>query len=171
MTDTLWAPWRMDFIEGKTTKEAGCVFCNAAHAPEEESRERLLLDRSEDALILLNRYPYVNAHLLVMPTAHVSSPKELTAHQWERLSVVLRQSLLTLCRVLAPTGCNMGMNLGSAAGAGIADHIHWHIVPRWVGDNNFMPVVGLTRVMPQHLEETYDRLKPAFQGVASYSSK
>ncbi len=170
MEQIIWAPWRMDFIEGKTEREAGCVFCNASRAPEAQERERLILDRSEHALILLNRYPYVNAHLLVIPTAHVSSPGDLSPNQWKRLSGVLRQSLLTLKGVLNPNGCNMGMNLGSAAGAGIEDHIHWHIVPRWIGDNNFMPVVGLTRVMPQHLLETYDRLKSAFTGVASCGS-
>ncbi len=165
MEEIIWAPWRMEFIEGKHPKEEGCVFCNAAAAPREQWAQRLILARSKSVLVIMNRFPYVNAHLLVMPLAHVSTPEALSDEIYTDVALVLRRCLTALRTTLSPAGFNMGMNLGRTAGAGIEDHIHWHIVPRWNGDNNFMPVIGSTRCMPQHLDETYARLLPAFDGI------
>ncbi|MBU1239921.1 HIT domain-containing protein [Myxococcota bacterium] len=167
MEEIIWAPWRMEFIEGKQPGEEGCVFCNAASAPTGEWENRLILDRSESVLVIMNRFPYVNAHLLVMPLLHVSSPEDLPEAVYTELSLVLRRCLSALQSTMNPAGFNMGMNLGRAAGAGIEDHIHWHIVPRWNGDNNFMPVIGATRCMPQHLMETYNQLRKTFAGICT----
>jgi ATP adenylyltransferase len=155
--DVLWAPWRMAYIGGK--RAASCIFCAAL---EGDPRERLLLGATTASLVLLNRYPYQSGHLMVAPRRHTADLPGLATDEHADLCETLRRALATLAGVLRPEGFNLGMNLGPCAGAGVADHLHWHIVPRWSGDTNFMPAVADVRVMPQHLEETYDRLKPAF---------
>jgi ATP adenylyltransferase len=154
----LWAPWRMAYIEGPKG-DTGCLFCNATSG---DARERLLLGTTASSLVMLNRFPYQNGHLMVAPRRHTGSLGDLAAGEHVDLSDTLRRSVDTLGQALHPEGFNLGMNLGACAGAGVVDHVHWHIVPRWAGDTNFMPVLAEVKVMPQHLLDTYDRLRGAF---------
>lgn len=154
----LWAPWRMAFI--LAAKKNGCIFCEKSHA--RDARENLVLATTRSSVVLLNRYPYNSAHLLVAPRKHVADLDRLTLRERTDLDRALRGSMRILREALKPQGMNVGMNLGAVGGAGIADHLHWHIVPRWQGDTNFMPVIADVRVMPQHLLETYDTLYPRF---------
>ena len=163
--NTIWAPWRMDFIEGNTVREDGCVFCNRVAMEREKWREYGILAVGGHSMVLMNRYPYSNGHLLVIPRRHVADPMELSVEEYGHLVDVLRQSVERMKVALSPQGFNIGMNLGAAAGAGIADHAHFHIVPRWNGDHNFMPVIGSVRVMPEYLLATYDRLLPHFDKI------
>jgi len=157
MSQPLWAPWRMTYI-ARAGAAAECIFCVAPA----DRRERLLLGTTAHSLVMLNRYPYQSGHVMVAPRRHTASLAELPAAEHADLAETLRRALASLGDALTPDGFTLGMNLGRAAGAGIADHLHWHIVPRWSGDTNFMPIVAEVRVMPQHLLETYDRLRPAF---------
>ncbi|HOX45912.1 MAG TPA: HIT domain-containing protein [Myxococcota bacterium] len=152
----IWAPWRMEYI--LAPKEGGCIFCfEPAQDP-----ERWVLRREPEGMVLLNKYPYTGGHVMVVPRAHVSRPHELSAAQFSALNALLHRSIQALEERLRPDGMNVGMNLGRVAGAGVADHLHWHVVPRWNGDNNFMPVLGDVRVMNEYLDRTCEHLKPAF---------
>jgi ATP adenylyltransferase len=153
--ERLWAPWRMDYIT--QSKPAGCIFCQ-----QENDRDLLVLRRTPLALVMLNRYPYTNGHLMVAPLRHTVDLDALSDGEMLELfrTVALCRDVLT--RVSAPDGFNIGINLGKAAGAGVEDHLHLHVVPRWNGDNNFMAVVDDTRVLPEALLATYDRLLPFF---------
>ncbi len=153
----LWAPWRMAYVADKAAR--GCIFCIAL---EGDRRERLLLGTTAASLVILNRFPYQNGHLMVAPRRHTASLAALPEPEHRDLAETLRRSIDTVAATFHPDGFNLGMNLGAAAGAGVVDHLHWHIVPRWGGDTNFMTVVSEIRVMPQHLLETYDRLRVAF---------
>jgi ATP adenylyltransferase len=153
----IWAPWRMSYIKGP--KEDECIFCFDPSLDE----ERYVLRREEFAFVLLNKYPYTNGHLLVVPTRHLSHPKDLDEKAYQALTALLLFSMTALEKVLAPHGMNVGMNLGRVAGAGVDEHMHFHIVPRWEGDNSYMPVLGEVRVISEHLMETYRQLKPAFK--------
>jgi ATP adenylyltransferase len=135
------------------------VFCAATSG---DPRERLLLGTTPGSVVMLNRYPYQNGHLMVAPRRHTASLPDLPATEHADLTETLRRALASLGEAFSPDGFNVGMNLGRAAGAGFADHLHWHIVPRWSGDTNFMPLLADVRVMPQHLLDTYERLRPAF---------
>ncbi len=167
MGEVLWAPWRMQYIlADKTT--AGCLFCEKHR--EHRDTANLILWRTEAAFVMMNRYPYNNGHLMVVPIAHVPSLTALAAPDRAALFELTTVCEDVLQRALHPHGFNIGINLGSAAGAGVADHLHLHIVPRWQGDTNYMTVVGEIRVIPQHLDETYRMLLPYFQtyfGAAS----
>ncbi len=163
MTDRLWAPWRMEFILG--AKKPGCVLCGyASHAP---NREQRILARSASSYVVLNKYPYAAGHLMVVPDRHVSRLDELEPAEHDDLWRLVGASVPALEKSTHCEGLNVGMNLGKAAGAGIEEHLHVHIVPRWNGDNNFMPVISETRVMPEYLGETWDRLAPDFAGVGT----
>ena len=159
---TLWAPWRIDYIleERPEEREAGCLFCRLYN--EKDDRSNLILERTRYSYVLLNRYPYSNCHLLVLPTSHVADLDELETDSYIDLMLLLKKSIKILQKALQPTGINAGLNMGAAAGAGIASHLHFHIVPRWHGDHNFMPVIADTMVMPQHLDSSYEMLKPFF---------
>lgn len=156
--DVLWAPWRMAYVGG-TAPARGCIFCIP---PEADRRERLMLGTTPAAVVMLNRYPYTSGHLLVAPRRHVAALTDLTDAEYGDLGAALRRSAASVEAALGPQGMNLGMNLGACAGAGVLDHVHWHVVPRWAGDTNFMTTIAEARVMPQHLLETYDRLLPAF---------
>ena len=156
----LWAPWRMTYIDDGT-QEPGCIFCTKYQ--QSDLKAGLVLTHSRHSVVMLNKYPYSNGHLLVAPKRHETSLASLPGEEFADLSDTLRRSAEVIKKNLKPGGLNLGMNLGKCAGAGIADHLHWHIVPRWEGDNNFMPVLAETRVMPQHLLESYDRLQADFQ--------
>jgi ATP adenylyltransferase len=153
----LWAPWRMAYIGAP--KSPGCIFCAAA---ESSDRRASLVLAQRPAIVMLNRYPYANGHLMVAPRTHTGDFTALPAADAQVLTHTLQQAASRLAQAFQPEGMNLGMNLGRAGGAGIADHLHWHIVPRWVGDTNFMPLLAELRVMPEHLEAVYDRLEPLF---------
>jgi ATP adenylyltransferase len=156
----LWAPWRMTYIDD-SAKEAGCIFCTKYQ--QADLKSGLVLTHTRHAVVMMNKYPYNSGHLLVAPKRHEKSLANLPSEEFADLSDVLRRAVEVVKKVLNPGGLNLGMNLGKCAG--IEDHLHWHIVPRWEGDTNFMPVIGETRVMPQHLLESYDRLQPHFQNL------
>ena len=160
MERPLWAPWRMEFIRGEKPK--GCIFCDFPAAPPAQDRANLVVHRSGHAFTCLNRYPYNSGHLMVIPRAHVADLQALSAEAHGDLSEELRRAVAVVKAVYAPDGLNVGMNLGRAAGAGIADHLHWHVVPRWAGDNNFMPVLADQRVVVEALEEAWTRLAAGF---------
>ena len=150
----LWAPWRLKYITGD--KEEGCIFCKKPK--EGNDKDNLILYTGETSFIIMNRYPYSNGHLMTVPYKHTNNFSDLTRE--ERLELMdLTAKFLDILQVIKPEGFNIGMNLGRTGGAGIDDHLHFHIVPRWSGDNNFMPVIGDVRVMPEYLEETYETLR------------
>ncbi len=155
-TKNLWAPWRMEYILGP--KDGACVFCDAA--------EDLLLVSRPNAFVCLNKYPFAAGHLLVVPKKHVSNLAELSDAEADDLFRLVRASVARLERAISPEGVNVGLNLGKAAGAGIAEHLHAHVVPRWSGDTNFMPVMTGARVMPEYLQDTRKRLLPHFADLA-----
>lgn len=164
--DNLWAPWRMEYIAGLTDAEpTGCFLCRYCAAPAED-REHHVLWRTERTLVLLNRYPYTSGHLLVAPAAHVPVLDQLPEATLAELTLKLRDAARVLTEALRPQGLNIGMNLGRCAGAGLPDHLHWHIVPRWSGDTNFMPVIGDVRVIPESIAQTAEKLRAAAATLA-----
>lgn len=158
--DKLWAPWRIGYILSDK-KEDGCVFCNAFKSDNDE--DRLVLFRSKHSFIIMNLYPYNAGHLMVVPNRHISSPTELKEEEQLDMFKLTNKCIEILKKVMNPDGFNVGMNLGRSAGAGIDDHIHIHIVPRWNGDTNFMPILADTKVISESLKETYKKLKGALQ--------
>jgi len=147
----------MEYILGP--RREGCVFC----FDPEEDRQRLVLKRNDEAFVVLNKFPYTNGHLLVVPVRHVARPWDLEPAEYEALNKLLLESISMLRDTLGPHGMNVGMNIGEVAGAGVDDHMHYHIVPRWSGDHNHMAVLGEIRMINQHLEETYEQLKKGFE--------
>jgi ATP adenylyltransferase len=154
----LWAPWRIEYI--LNSKPSGCIFC--LEEEREQDRENLVLHRTALSLVMLNRYPYTNGHLLVAPYRHAADLNALSGDEINDLFGLVRLSCSVLTSTAAPQGFNIGMNLGRAAGAGVEEHLHVHIVPRWNGDTNFMSVVADLRVMPENLQSTYDALIAGF---------
>jgi ATP adenylyltransferase len=157
--ERLWTPWRMEYIQGVHEAE-GCIFCDLPSAGDDE--RVYILGRGALAFVVLNAYPYNPGHLMVAPFRHVGEFEELDEDEWEDIGRLLRRSVVAIKAAADPAGFNVGMNLGRVAGAGIPDHLHWHVVPRWSGDTNFMSIVGETRVLPELLAETYAKLKPQF---------
>ena len=158
MTKQLWAPWRLEYIK-QADEQAGCVFCDAAAGDDEE---RLVVHRGELAFALLNKFPYSSGHLMVAPYRHVGELAGLTDEEALEVHRLAVQGVAALGEVYGPEGHNLGWNLGRVAGAGVVDHIHLHIVPRWAGDTNFMPVLADVKVLPEHLLETRLRLVEAW---------
>jgi ATP adenylyltransferase len=158
----LWAPWRVEYI--RSEKPKGCIFCAFPAEPPERDRQNLVVHRGGRSFSCLNRFPYNSGHLMVIPRAHVSDLAALDPESWADLQGELRRAVAVVKSVYRPDGMNVGMNLGLPAGAGIADHLHWHVVPRWVGDNSFMPVVGETRVVVEALDAAWERLSAGFAG-------
>ena len=154
-----FTPWRMPYIKGPHPK--GCVLCQAP--AENDDQRNLLLYRGERCFILLNLYPYNNGHVMVAPYAHVADLGNLEAETATELMALTQRCVRALRQVYNPQGFNLGMNLGRVAGAGIADHLHMHIVPRWQGDMNFMPLIGGTKMIPETLEETYALVREALR--------
>ncbi len=153
----LWAPWRMDYILKR--KRRGCIFCFPP-SPETD-HERLVVYRGKHTFVMMNRYPYNNGHLMVIPHRHCKDLESLTPSESKELIELLKLSLRALKVSLHPEGFNIGVNLGKVGGAG-ETHLHFHIVPRWSGDTNFMPIIGETKIMPEHLSNTYQKLQNAF---------
>ena len=161
MQKPLWAPWRMAFIDAP--KVEGCIFClYPKETGEEADRRNLVVHRSPRSFTILNRYPYNSGHVMVVPLAHVARLDDLPAEDFADLQDELRRALAVLRATYRPDGVNLGMNLGVVAGAGIADHLHWHVVPRWNGDTSFMPVLGDTKVIVEHLEASWERIRAGF---------
>jgi ATP adenylyltransferase len=159
MMEQLWAPWRMELI-AKGESKTGCIFCDLPRG--KDDRENLILGRTRHTFAILSRFPYNNGHLMVVPRAHTADLLSLPREEHDELSEMLRVAVRLVGEGYGAHGYNVGMNLGRAAGAGIADHLHWHVVPRWNGDTNFMPVLGDTKVMIEHLFASWDRLRPLF---------
>jgi ATP adenylyltransferase len=152
----------MEFIEAP--KPGGCIFCDfPAEEGDEADRRNLIAHRSGSAFTILNRFPYNSGHLMVVPRAHVAALDALAGEELADLQGELLRAVQVVRDVYRPEGMNVGMNLGRVAGAGIADHLHWHIVPRWGGDTNFMPVLADTKVMVEHLEASWEKLRRAFE--------
>ncbi len=158
----LWAPWRLAYVE-KDERGDGCIFCDKPRLKGDgERRESLVLYSDEHASVIMNRYPYANAHLMVAPREHTADFVGLPVDAAASLSAVLQKTVAVLYKAYSPQGFNVGLNLGRSAGAGIDDHMHWHVVPRWEGDTNFMPMLADCRVLPEHIDEAYERLLPLF---------
>ena len=162
----LWAPWRFGYIAGGAPIE-GCPFCVLPARDPAEDRSNLILHRGESAYVIFNAYPYNPGHLMVVPYAHERDLEALDDAAAAEVWALGRRSVAVLKDTLACGGVNLGMNLGAAGGAGIADHLHLHVVPRWIGDTNFISVVGASRVLPRALEELYDEVVRGFGGAGS----
>jgi ATP adenylyltransferase len=158
-TDILWAPWRMEYILGP--KEQGCIFCDKPK--QTQDRENLILHRGAQAFVIMNKYPYNNGHLLIVPYRHEADLGRLTNAESLEMMELLQKSAAALKGTCAPQGFNIGMNVGAVAGAGIDSHLHFHIVPRWNADTNFMPIIGHTKVVSEGLWETWAHLRERFQ--------
>ncbi len=162
----MWTPWRMAYI--RREKRPGCIFCDMLDAADD--RANLILHRGELAFLVLNKYPYNNGHLMAVPYRHVDTLEALTLEEGADMMAMVTLGIRALRRSANPHGFNVGVNIGKVAGAGVLDHIHTHIVPRWEGDANFMPVLGDIRLIPQDLGETYDELKAAVEAVLTSES-
>jgi ATP adenylyltransferase len=162
----LWAPWRYAYLRSLISDPKACIFC-FGNLSDGERRERLVLFENRDVLVMLNKYPYSNGHIMVAPRSHVASPEMLTRPDRAVLGDAVAASIKVMRENLRPQAFNVGANLGSAAGAGFAEHMHWHIVPRWTGDNNFMSVLASTRVLSQSLEDSYEQLRPIFKNLGA----
>ncbi len=156
--EVMWAPWRMEYI--KSAKPEGCFFCSKL--AESRDAENHIIWRGERAFVLLNTYPYNNGHMMVAPCAHVGTLEDVPLETLTEMMALCQDAVRALGLDFRPDGVNMGVNLGSAAGAGVKDHLHIHLVPRWNGDTNFMAVVEDTRIIPQSLDDAYRRLHTAF---------
>jgi ATP adenylyltransferase len=158
MTKPLWAPWRLEYIQ-QADEQEGCIFCLAAAGDDEAS---LVVHRSEHTFVLLNKFPYSAGHLMVAPLRHVGEFGELTDEEALEIHRLAERGIAALAETYAPQGYNLGWNLGRIAGAGIVDHVHMHVVPRWAGDTNFMPVLADVKVLPEHLAATRSKLAAAW---------
>ncbi len=157
--ENIWAPWRMEYIAG-VDEEKECFLCKAAACEgREREKELLVLWRTENWLAVMNRWPYSNGHLLIAPKAHTPDIEDFEDGQFAAFGNLLKHCKKRIREVMSPDGFNIGLNMGRVAGAGVEGHLHWHIVPRWGGDTNFMPVVSSTKVIPQALEDLYNLLK------------
>jgi ATP adenylyltransferase len=155
---TMWAPWRMEYILGD--KQEGCIFCKAL-----SEDDNLTLYRGRTTLVVMNKFPYINGHLLAAPKKHISTLDQLSKGEMGDLLETVEQSVGILKKVMNPDGFNVGLNLGKVAGAGVEEHLHFHIVPRWFGDTNALTVFADVRVIPEHLIATYNNLKPYFDKI------
>jgi len=160
--DRLWSPWRYRYVSKATPADA-CIFC--AKCAEQKDEENLIVHRGRHNFVLLNLYPYTTGHLMVAPYAHIASLDELPPEAAAELMELTQAAVARLRAVYRPQGLNLGMNLGECAGAGIAGHLHMHVLPRWPGDANFMTTIGETRVMPEELPETWRKMSEAFRPV------
>jgi ATP adenylyltransferase len=158
VTQQLWAPWRLEYIE-RADEEDSCIFCRALAGDDETG---LVLHRGRETFALLNRFPYASGHLMVAPSRHVGEFSELGDEEVIELHRLASQAIGALAQLYGPQGFNLGWNLGRIAGAGVTDHVHLHVVPRWAGDTNFMPVLADVKVLPEHLTETRRKLAEAW---------
>lgn len=166
MDPILYTPWRMAYLRGESRQDyGGCLFCVKGQHPERDAAE-FVIARSTHVYVTLNRYPYNNGHLMIVPYAHGPSPESLTPEALTDLMQMVNRALVALRAVYRPDAFNLGANIGAGSGAGIPDHFHMHVVPRWSADTNFMTVVGGTRVVPDTLESTYEQLRAAWPSLS-----
>ncbi|GBE05551.1 MAG TPA: HIT domain-containing protein [Nitrospirae bacterium] len=158
----LWAPWRMEYILDEK-KHDSCLFCDISRAAKTRDKKNLILFRGGNCFVVLNRYPYNSGHLMVVPYFHTPTFEGLSDKTLFDFIKTIDKSVAVLKNVLAPDGFNMGLNFGKVAGAGMEQHMHFHVVPRWTGDTDSMPIISETRVMPEHIVKTYAKLRKAFQ--------
>ena len=164
MAERLWAPWRFEYITtADKPGQGGCIFVELP--AQDDDRENLILHRGETAFVIMNRFPYTSGHLMVAPYRHTAEIGELNDDELLEANKLVSSCVSWLKEGYGPEGFNVGINIGKAAGAGIDSHIHWHVVPRWAGDTNFMTTVGDVRVLPQGLHESYDMLKKIVEGA------
>jgi len=157
---TLWTPWRMEYVKGEAPSFSGCLFEPPGNS--RRDREHLMLYRNETVVVLLNRFPYAHGHLLIAPRRHIATLTELDANEAHALMDMVQKCTHILGQLLNCDGFNIGCNIGEIAGAGVADHLHFHVVPRWQGDHNYMAVVAEIRTIPEHIENTYDAFVAKF---------
>jgi len=162
--ENLWAPWRMEYILGK--REPYCIFCPAGDGHTDE--ERLILHRGRLVMVMMNKFPYNNGHLLVAPWRHAAGLEELAEEEMTQIMQWLKITTQILKKIMHPDGFNVGLNLGSAGGAGVEGHLHFHVVPRWQGDTNFLTVFADVRSIPEHLKRTYEKLLPYFKKESTH---
>lgn len=158
----LWTPWRLDYLRSDKPKVDKCIFCEALATPENDA-QTFVLHRGDHSFIILNLYPYNNGHLMIVPNAHQPSIEQLSPDTLAEMMTLSRRSLELLRRAYAPHAFNVGINIGEAAGAGVPGHVHMHVVPRWQADTNFMTTLGATRVIPEWVAQTYQRLRELWQ--------
>ncbi len=163
----LWAPWRMIFLSGKRPK--GCVFCTLPK--KKNDRENLIVYRGKNSFVILNKYPYNNGHLMVVPNQHTNQLNHLNSETLTEMMALADLSMKIFKQAMKAEGFNVGMNFGLSGGAGIPGHLHIHVVPRWLGDTNFMPILSETKVMVEYLHDTYDRLYPLFHNQKRAKAK
>ncbi len=160
--DVLWSPWRYDYIKSGAVKDADesfdCVFCSILSSSASDE-EKFILHRAEFNFVILNIYPYTSGHLMIIPYAHLADLDQADKPTTDELMDLTKRCQTALRRIYQPNGINLGMNLGKAAGAGVADHLHLHILPRWIGDANFMTAIGQTRTIPEELSTTFEKFK------------
>jgi len=165
--DFLWSPWRLDYVTNVDRKQADkCVFCDAV-AP--SSLSPLLIFRAEAVYVILNKFPYNNGHLMIVPKRHIGTVTQATRHEQHELIELVSMAEVALTEAYRPHGINVGINMGRSAGAGVPGHLHVHLVPRWDGDTNFMSVVGSTRVVPEEPAKSVERLRPIFERLKESS--
>jgi ATP adenylyltransferase len=161
--DHLWTPWRYSYVTGADLI-SGCIFCDA---PKQDDKQARIVHRGTYCYVILNTYPYTNGHVMVVPYAHLDELQRLPADAAQEMMALTQKMETVLRKLYVPDGINLGMNIGKSAGAGVAGHIHMHILPRWVADANFISVIGETRVLPETLEVTWERIRSAFSTIES----
>lgn len=159
---TIWAPWRMEYIEGHSP-DSGCFFCDCLQ--QQDGSDNLILHRADSAFVMLNRYPYTNGHMMIVPTAHQPSIDDLSEEEQASLMQLSARAVRVLRRAYDARAFNLGANIGQAAGAGVVGHVHLHVLPRWSGDTNFMATTASTRVIPESLAVTYEKLLPLWSAA------
>jgi len=159
--DHMWAPWRMEYVASNSNDKSVCVFCESPK--NQNDKENHIVYRGKHCYVILNKFPYNNGHVMVLPYQHLSDLLDLTEETHYECQELIKKTIKALRNVFNPPGINIGLNMGSAAGAGIAEHIHYHILPRWEGDTNFMPVIAGVKVISESLDATYLKLKEAFK--------
>lgn len=164
--DVLWSPWRYAYIksgsEGSDPLSSGCIFCDVLNRPEPDE-DKFILTRADHNFVILNIYPYISGHIMVVPFEHISNLDEASKETTDELMDLTKRCQQVLREVYEPQGFNLGINQGKAGGAGVAEHLHQHVLPRWVGDANFMTAIGQTRTIPESLKDTYDKLVEHFR--------
>jgi ATP adenylyltransferase len=167
--ERLWSPWRLAYVTA-TEHATGCIFCDATGPTPDPDREALVLVRGRQSYVILNLYPYNSGHLMVAPNRHIGSLAQAKPEELDEMMRFTRDAEVALTEAYQPQGINVGINIGRPAGAGILDHVHIHLVPRWTGDTNFMSVFGNTRVLPEDLSDSAKRLRPVFQRLLRQNS-
>ena len=158
--EQMWAPWRIQYISGELEEPDGCIFCQVTK--EKDDSKNHIVHRGKHVYVILNKFPYNNGHVMIVPYKHTNDLLELSDEEQHESQLVLNKAIKAIRKVYNPSAINIGLNMGKAAGAGIEEHIHYHVLPRWDGDTNFMPVVAGVKVISESLDASYEKLKQAF---------